>query len=308
MRRPSPLPEPLDGRAFTNQEARDNGLSDKRLRSKDLARPFHGVRLAAEHDPTSVVARARAYAPKLRDGQFYSHTSAAELLGLRLPIGFRENCLHVTSLAPARAPRGQGIVGHQVDRAPTLIHHEGMRASAPIDTWISMAATFSVVDLVVMGEGLVARKRPITDMRALAARVAACSGRRGVAKLDAALTLMRPGTDSAPETRLRLLLGAAGLPEPEVNGRIETAAGPFHGDLVYREARVVIEYDGEQHRTDSRQFSIDVNRLDSMMASEWRVIRVDKRLLADREEVIRRVRTALARPRLDAYRPLPPST
>ncbi len=105
---------------------------------------------------------------------------------------------------------------------------------------------------------------------------------------------MRPGTDSAPETRLRLLLLEAGCPEPEVNGIVPTSRGAFHGDLVFRDQRVIVEYDGEQHRTDDRQYSIDGDRLDAIMAAGWRVIRVDKRLIRRREELVARILIALA--------------
>jgi hypothetical protein len=63
--------------------------------------------------------------------------------------------------------------------------------------------------------------------------------------------LLRPGAESRPETLLRLLLGRAGLPEPEVNVDIRDDSGRFLGraDLVYPPWRTIVEYDGDQHRT-----------------------------------------------------------
>ena len=59
------------------------------------------------------------------------------------------------------------------------------------------------------------------------------------------------------------------------------------------EYRTILEYDGGHHRTDDRQFSIDVARLDELMEEKWRVIRVDKYLLAQRATLIGKVDTAL---------------
>ncbi|THG30275.1 DUF559 domain-containing protein [Naasia lichenicola] len=271
--------------------AAELGASRSRLRAKDLAAPHRGVRVIAA--PKTTLERARAYEPLLRGDQFFSHTTAAALFRMRMPRGFQEDVLHVTSVKPQRAPRVEGIVGHRADSVPTIVSSGSMRVSAPIDTWIALGATLPIGELIVMGDGLLARKSPRATLDQLTRAVDAVAGQRGASRLRSALTELRPGTDSAQETILRLVLMRAGLGEPEVNGVIQTRSGPFHGDLVYRSARVVVEYDGEQHRTDDRQFAIDVDRLDIIMAAGWRVIRVDKRLLARPGKLIARVREAL---------------
>jgi very-short-patch-repair endonuclease len=60
---------------------------------------------------------------------------------------------------------------------------------------------------------------------------------------------------------------------------------------VYLRYRVLVEYDGEQHRTDEAQFARDVDRLDGVMAEGWRVIRVLKD--TPDAEVVARVDRAL---------------
>jgi very-short-patch-repair endonuclease len=88
---------------------------------------------------------------------------------------------------------------------------------------------------------------------------------------------------------------AHGFPEPEVNGLIYNSYGAeiAHGDLVFREYRTILEYDGGQHRVSDRQFSIDISRLDALMEEGWRVIRVDKSLLARRATLVGKIDTAL---------------
>jgi very-short-patch-repair endonuclease len=114
-------------------------------------------------------------------------------------------------------------------------------------------------------------------------------------RLESALSEMRPRTDSARETKLRLILTRGGYPEPEVNGEIINTQGRVitHGDLVYRDYCTIVEYDGSQHASDSVQFGIDIRRLDDLMEAGWRVIRVDKSLLARRSVLFRKVTTAL---------------
>lgn len=89
---------------------------------------------------------------------------------------------------------------------------------------------------------------------------------------------------------------SAGLPEPRVNYALLAADGSVaaHGDLVYPAARLVIEYDGDHHRTDERQYHIDVDRLWRIQALGWKVLRINKtHLTAGAAEAVRRVADAL---------------
>jgi len=141
---------------------------------------------------------------------------------------------------------------------------------------------------------LVRRKDPAASMEKLVAAVAGARRRPGVAKLRAALSLVRPRTDSARETMLRLIIVRAGLPEPEVNAVIQDAFGRFvaFGDLYFRSYKVLVEYDGGGH-FEQRQFDIDIERLDDVMALDIRVIRVNKALMATPDRVIAKITTAL---------------
>ena len=85
-----------------------------------------------------------------------------------------------------------------------------------------------------------------------------------------AILLVRQGAESRPETLLRLAIMDAGLPEPEVNPDIRNASGRFvgRGDLVYQRWRVIVEYDGEQHRLSTKQFDRDVQRLENLSTAQ----------------------------------------
>jgi very-short-patch-repair endonuclease len=80
------------------------------------------------------------------------------------------------------------------------------------------------------------------------------------------------------ETRLRLLLIDAGLPEPVIGNTIFDWTGAFVGtpDLAYVAERIAIEYEGDGHRSDPAVFAEDIERRERMQEAGWYVIRVIK--------------------------------
>ncbi|MEE6176271.1 endonuclease domain-containing protein [Mycobacterium sp. 050134] len=117
---------------------------------------------------------------------------------------------------------------------------------------------------------------------------------RGLRRLRGALPLVDPGAASPRETWLRLVLIDAGLPAPEtqipVNENWRTV-GVL--DMGWEEYKVAVEYDGDHHRADRRQYAKDQWRIRKLEALGWIVIRV----IADdsAEDAVRRVREALFR-------------
>jgi hypothetical protein len=292
MRPPASLPPQLATTPFSTATARDAGVTRARTRSSDLARPFHGIRA---HQLSGILDRAQAYAAGMPAGRFFSHFTAAALHGMRLPEAHRDRSLHVTALAPANSPRGRGVMGHRADRAPSLQLIHGLWVTDPVTTWLDCATLLDVDDLIAMADGLVRRKNPVATMDELRDAVARSARRRGMLALRAALPDVRSKTDSPRETRLRLMVVRAGFPEPEVNGEVRNAQGVLvaHGDLVFRKYRTIQEYDGRQHAEDPRQFGIDIRRLDDLMEEKWRVIRVDKSLMARPTVLFRKLSSAL---------------
>jgi len=282
------LPPPFDRRPFAVAEAAAAGLGEGRLRGRDLARPHHGIRRILPLDTLDpLIARCADYAPLLRPGQFFSHLTAARLWRLPLPHDLGDDePLHVSSLAPARAPRGRGVVGHQATaRHRTSTRLLGFPVSDVVSTWLELAPLLPLDDLIAVGDAIVLDPavldpldpRPYATLEELRRRLSHFSG-RGARAAASALPQVRLGAESRPETLLRLLIIRAGLPEPLLNLRVTDAAGRFlgRGDLVYPDWRVVVEYDGDQHRTDSRQYDRDITRIEGFQNAGWRVVRVRK--------------------------------
>ena len=64
--------------------------------------------------------------------------------------------------------------------------------------------------------------------------------------------------------------------------------------MGWPECKVGVEYEGEQHWTDPKQYADDIERLEFLAAQGWTIIRVSARQLRyDRDGIVRRVRTAL---------------
>lgn len=277
MRVPAPLPPPLaSASAFTISEALTLEIGRSRLRRKDLVAVYHGVRAASP--PTTFQQRAAAYLPRLRPGQVFSHATAAGLLGLPVPQALLEGPLHVAAVYPEPAVRTTGVVGHRLlPRDGLLDEHVGYPVTSGYEAWCALATSLSLPDLVAMGDHFVRKGVEDPDRVLEELRTAMYAVRRvGIRRLERAFSLIRPGVRSAMESILRVKIVLAGLPEPQVNVRIHGRNGRFvgEGDLVYRERRLLVEYEGDGHRTDRKQFRKDITRREDFVDEGWDTLRV----------------------------------
>lgn len=319
----APLPDEL-GDEFTVGDARAAGVSWSRLRSSDLDAPFRGIRIVSSsveaRDPemsaggaaaSEVRRRALVFALAMPPNQFFTHVTAAVLWGLPVPLSLLRDSsgnlrpLDVGVLAPLRHPRHLGVAGHQLrpGRVHVVEHPElGVRVATPASTWTTLGAVVvDEYDLVAIADAIVRERMfkddpdPLATLGQLHKGVAA--GRRvGAPALRRALPRARTRSASRMETRCRLILVDAGMPEPELNLEICDDRGKVIAcvDLAYPDEKVAIEYEGEHHLTDPVQWAIDIARYETLAAMGWFVIRVTKAQVFDeRSEFVRRVRRAL---------------
>lgn len=117
---------------------------------------------------------------------------------------------------------------------------------------------------------------------------------RGVRQLRELLPLVDPGSESPKESWLRLLLVDGGLPRPQTQIPVDESGFPIAFlDMGWRNIKLGVEYDGDQHRSDRRQYVKDLRRLPMLAGLGWEVIRV---IAEDRPaEVLHRVREAFQR-------------
>ncbi len=191
-----------------------------------------------------------------------------------------------------------------MDPLVRVVRRNGLALVDPATLWCQLGDLLPLPDLVAVGDALTLEpvfaetreERPWIAVHELADRVRLFRGRGKVAAAKA-LTLVRPGAESRQETLLRLAILHAGLPEPEVNGNVCDVQGRFlgRGDMIYRRWKVIVEYDGDQHRTSTKQFDRDVLRLEGFAAAGWTVVRVVGRsFFGERDACIARIRRALS--------------
>lgn len=74
--------------------------------------------------------------------------------------------------------------------------------------------------------------------------------------------MISDGADSPPETEFRLDAAAAGLPHPQLDVEIRDRTGRLLGisEFLYPEQRVVVEIEGDHHRTSRRQWERDIEK------------------------------------------------
>lgn len=263
------MPEHLRGAAFTRSDAAGAGLTAGRMRRRDIRRPFHGVQIVRSIDTRE--DRCRAYRLRMKPGQAFSHQTAVLLQGLPLARAFEEELdIHVCAVMPARAPTTRGVAGHRIRIDPPIVHIDGMPVVRMDEAWAQMAPLLTVDELIVLGDAVLWRDPTLLDAMRAAADVPYRPARD---RLRRALREIRVGAASPGETRVRLLLTRAGVPEPELNAEVELSRESVHPDLVWRSRRVVLEYEGDGHR-ERQQFRYDIGRYQRLREEGWTVLQV----------------------------------
>lgn len=307
MKRPQELPAELRGRVFTRRQALSLGVSGDRLYAADVRRIGRGIyqhapeRGAARPDRTLVLRALCAKYPGIR----VSHTTAAHVLGLPLPGRLSTSeVIHLSSsanLAIELSDRQVRVHHPRIYEEETL-GWDGMRLSTRLRVLIDLMSSLSVEEQVILLDHLLRVPRPRLEYRRVpwAVReqiqeiVDRHAGSRGMARLRRATELAKVGSDSPGETRLRLAIVEADLPEPELQIRLDPGdAYSPEGDLGYRAAKVVLQYEGEHHFTREQQV-LDQRRNAAFEAQGWTVVLVNSVHARSRfAEVIARLRRLL---------------
>lgn len=299
MVRISPLPARLAQTPFTVYESRELGVSAKRLRAGDLSGGGRLIYLPAGRQ-LEIIERARVLTAAT-PGAWISHETAAVLTLLGLPP-WLGGCATIHLSKPHELPRVRraGVTGHRVRSHPgELTDVDGIPVTAPPRTWLDLAAVLPLNYLIALGDQIIRRPRPRFELRSepyaykdgLRLLIRQHPNMKGVEKARLALEDMRVGSDSFPETFLRLALIEARMPEPELQLRLDPD-DPFSpaADLGYRRFRIAIQYDGEHHLTREQQ-TRDNRRDEAFRHAGWAYFKVNADDLAEHfEGVIGRIR------------------
>lgn len=263
---------------FIGSAAIRRGELTRRRLARDHVALYRDVYVRRDIELT---ARIRAQAAWLSSGATLAGVSAAAMLGTKW----------LNPQVPAEILRADrhsqaGIVVHSWTLADgEICRVRGIECTTPARTAFDLGRRYQDDSAVVLVDAVLNATGVTTEE---VARVAtAHPGMRGVATLRSTLALVDGGAESPQETKLRLVLVRAGLPRPET--QITFPALRIRADMGWRDWQVIVEYDGVQHWSDTRQRSWDIDRIALLEEAGWAVIRVSAEMMRRPGVIVQRV-------------------
>jgi hypothetical protein len=215
-----------NGQVFTAADARRAGVGRNGvaplLRSGEWWRIRHGVYTTGavwrEHEATgrSHVLQCAAALGRLDGDVVVSHASAARLHRLVLPAGLPDD---VQLTDPHRFRTGRGYTIHQAGLTELDVTAvDGLPTTSLVRTLVDVAREWDVVDAVVAMDDALADGR--VTRAELTEAVLRHTHWPGIGRAAESVRLARVGAHSPHETRSRLALVGAGLPEPMLQAAV----------------------------------------------------------------------------------------
>ncbi|MDQ1084966.1 MULTISPECIES: endonuclease domain-containing protein [Microbacterium] len=281
--------------AFTVTEGVAYGLTRSTMRSARWATPHAGVRV---EQSATALQRLAALQRALPAHAFFCGPTAAILHGFPLPGPLRSRAWEEpfigvpTGCNRIRRPH---TTGRMLSVAPhDVLDVDGIRCTSPLRTWAELAEFLGVGQLTAISDRLLSRRDPLASREDLERMHLRFLGGRGSKNRRLAVDFADGRSESPRESELRVLLVQAGLPVPESNVEIfDGARFVARVDMLYREHRLVIEYDGDHHR-DPQQWSRDQSRRAELESLGYRMTVVTARDFDDLPALLARIRRLLA--------------
>jgi very-short-patch-repair endonuclease len=166
--------------------------------------------------------------------------------------------------------------------ASETVNARGLRVTTLHRTLLDLCAQRLAVEALVAID--MAVHLGLTDRAALVQYGESSKGRAGARRLRQ-LGSLAATAESPMETCLRWLLIQAGLPQPEVQMDLRDNDGRFVGraDLYYPAARLVVEYDGGNHRD---RLVEDDRRQNLLINAGYSLLRFTAADIHQRQEVV----------------------
>lgn len=269
------------------------GLTDSAVRHRAAAGRLHRIHrgvYAVGHRDLSRNGRWLAAVLAHGPDAVLSHWDAAALWSLR-PVA--RSAVHVTVAASGRRSNA-AIQVHNVRglHPGDLTRVNGIPVTSVERTLLDLAEVATPQELRLALEAADRRER--LDTREIEAMIARNPGRHGIAPLRVALQTLRgpaPWTQSELERQFLAFVRGAGLPEPQCNVVI---AGELV-DMVWPEARLVVELDAYGTHAGRAQFETDRRRDTRLLLTGYRVLRITQRRLQQEPDRVRAELEALLR-------------
>ena len=184
----------------------------------------------------------------------------------------------------------EGVTLHRTEALPPT-DEVGV---TPAAAFIEYCRTATTIDAIAVGDWLLHRGHmQSVELRELVSRD---HWRAGSANALWVVGRLNARARSLPESRVRAGIVFAGLPVPAVNHDV-VVEGQFLAcvDLLIKEYRAVVEYEGGHHQTDRRQYLVDVDRYAGLRSAEYAYTQITKERLATPVKMVMDVHRLLVR-------------
>ena len=283
----------LRRRPFSVADARRAGTSWDHLQTKTWTRMSRG-QYAWVGLPQDARLKLVAVAQRVPAGYAFSGLTAAWLLGL--DVSWSEPIeVTIARNVPVRARAGVTLRRAALAESDVIMQR-GFRMTSAMRTVCDLGSRRDAVESVVAVD--MALRARLVELTKLERHVHAHPGEKGIKRLRRAVRLADPRSESPMETRMRLELITAKLPLPLVQAELRDATGNFIGraDLYYPDRRLVIEYDGTNHKD---RLVADLRRQNALVNAGYHILRFTAADLRTPRSVAAQVR--LARSLLASY-------
>ncbi|MBW3088417.1 hypothetical protein KIH77_06700 [Bifidobacterium sp. 82T24] len=170
----------------------------------------------------------------------------------------------------------------QVQLTPTVYTLDLMHTWAQMARFVDLARFVALTDAIVLRMMMDGHDDPLRRLHDFLERSSSFAGKLFCRM---ALQLARMDVRSPQETMCRLVLVRHGVPCPETNyvvpGMTFRSGAEMTLDMAWPSARVAVEYDGDHHRTDKRQWRRDREKRERLRLDGWIVFVVTADALRD---------------------------
>lgn len=235
----------------------------------------------------------------------YSHFSAARLHGCWIwDCGSR---IHINSAAALSGnSAGPDVVGHHFRHEPgdtirVNIHGEGPMTVTSLErTVIDCARIGEFRRAVIIGDHALRKGATLQRMQAL---VESMPGSRGIRRARRVVDALDARSESAGETRTRLILRGFRIEQPDLQVVIQTGSTSYRADFAWKALKLILEFDGKTKYfdfapTDQIIFT-ERRREKALMELGWRFLRVEWADLSCPAELRVPIEAAISRARQD---------
>lgn len=291
-------------------ELRARGLHDKTLsrgvQRGLLLRLHHGVYLRTADWRSAKpwdqeLLRIQSHYLSTDGASLYSHVTAARLH--RCWIWHADSKIHVTiPYRSASGNFGRNVAAHHrvlpVDRTALLrtATDEPIRVCSLAQTVVDCARIMSFEGAVVLADSAF---RQGVERHTVERILTESELARGAAKVARVLAAVDARSESAGETRTRLLFGEWRLEMPESQLEIPTPAGVFRADFAWPALRLILEFDGKSKYFEfgptAEAIYQERRRERALLEQGWQIIRIEWKDLDRPIELKHRIHAALER-------------